>query len=164
MRNMCKNSHKTYWNNNGKYQQFVTETNKIMPDYGDTSNLYMNLFIGISKLYYDCYNNGGCNIFDCYMDKVEKIQEKVGKIVVKRLINDNEYLESITNKVMEYLLDKDLSYEKTTYYFFHDKTDELYYHSRTFHENWDSITFGLKDEAEKWLAARLKWKDARLIS
>lgn len=161
---MRKTVNKTYWNNNGKYQQFVSETNKKMPNYGNTSNPYMNLYIDISKLYYDCYNNGGGNIVDCYMDKVERIQERAKKIDITRLRNDEEYLESITNKVMEYLLDKDLSYEKITYYFFHDKTDELYYHSRTFHENWDSITFGLKDEAEKWLAARLKWKDARLIS
>lgn len=154
---------KTYWNGNGKYQQFVDQTNKIMPDYGDTTNPNMNLFIYISKLYYDCYNNGGCNIVDCYLDRVDALQEKVGKIVVTMLIGDKEYLETITNKVFEFLLDKDLSYEKITYYFFDDKDTGIYYHSRNFHRDWHTIAFGLKSVAEEWLKARLKWKDSMLV-
>ena len=49
----------TYWNNNGKYQEWVDKTNAIMPDMYDTDNYYMNVFIAFSNIYYDIYNNGG---------------------------------------------------------------------------------------------------------
>ena len=47
----------TYWNNNGKYQEWVDKINDTMPDMYDTDNKYMNIFIAVSKIYYDIYNS-----------------------------------------------------------------------------------------------------------
>lgn len=53
---------KTYWNSLGKYQDEVDRINKLVPSRGRTDNRYMNLFLVASNLYYDMYNNDGCNI------------------------------------------------------------------------------------------------------
>ena len=65
----------TYWNNNGKYQEWVDKINKTMPDMYDTDNKYMNVFIAFCNIYYDFYNNDGGNIEDgCYDDEVSIIE------------------------------------------------------------------------------------------
>lgn len=53
---------KTYWNSLGKYQDEVDRINKLVPSRSRTDNRYMNLFLVASNLYYDMYNNDGCNI------------------------------------------------------------------------------------------------------
>lgn len=54
---------KTYWNSEGKYQE---EYRKLMDkygvDWGYTESPIMNMLIAGSKIYYDFYNNGGCNL------------------------------------------------------------------------------------------------------
>lgn len=42
----------TYWNNNGKHQEWVERINDTMPSMYDTDNYYMNVFIAFSNIYY----------------------------------------------------------------------------------------------------------------
>ena len=46
---------KTYWNGDGKYQDWYDKIADTMPSMYDTDNSNMNLFIYMSRLYYDIY-------------------------------------------------------------------------------------------------------------
>ena len=52
----------TYWDGAGKYQSWADMVSETMPTYNKTDNEYMNVFISISKIYYEIYNNGGGNL------------------------------------------------------------------------------------------------------
>lgn len=55
----------TYWSSNGKYQAWYDELWKQVPAQGKADKLHIDLVRCVSKLYYDHYNNGGCN-WDIY--------------------------------------------------------------------------------------------------
>lgn len=54
-----------YWNNNGKYQEFVDELQALVPAQGEVPNKRKNKalekFRKASNCYYDLFNNGLCN-------------------------------------------------------------------------------------------------------
>jgi len=56
---------KTYWNNNGKYQNVVDALQALIPIEGEVPNPYKNRalekFRKAANAYYDLYNNGGGN-------------------------------------------------------------------------------------------------------
>ena len=51
----------TYWNHLGKYQEWYDELWKQVPMNGKADKSHIDLLRCMSKLYYDHYNNGGCN-------------------------------------------------------------------------------------------------------
>ena len=68
----------TYWNSNGKYQDWVDKTSETMPDMYYTDNKFMNIFIAMNKVYYDIYNNGGGNLLDgCHKEALEFVLDDV---------------------------------------------------------------------------------------
>ena len=134
----------TYWNNNGKYQKFVDEKLKTIPNMYFTDNEYMNLFIEINNLYYDIYNNGGCNV---RLDKVTRIKSVVKNFKISKARSDYEYLEEITDEIFEYLMDKDLTFEN--YGFWNEWKNRLISLNKHEGENWSYITCGTKDNMEK---------------
>lgn len=56
---------KTYWNNNGSYQDLSVALRNMIPDEGRVKeprkNAKLDLFRRASNCYYDIFNNGGCN-------------------------------------------------------------------------------------------------------
>lgn len=52
----------TYWNNNGKYQEFVERLEALIPDSGAVNqprkNRHLEKFRKAANCYYDLYNNG----------------------------------------------------------------------------------------------------------
>jgi hypothetical protein len=52
---------KTYWNQNGKYQEQYDEMSGLIPDSGKSDNQYIELFRNMINLYSDLYTNGGGN-------------------------------------------------------------------------------------------------------
>ena len=133
-----------YWNNNGKYQKFVDEKLKTIPDMYFTDNEYMNLFIEINNLYYDVYNNGGCNLT---LNKVQRIKSVIKNFSFKKCISDHNYLEERTDEVFEYLQNKDLSFEN--HGFWNEWKNSLISLNKQEGENWSYITCGTKDNMEK---------------
>jgi hypothetical protein len=134
----------TYWNSNGKYQKFVDEKLKTIPDMYFTDNEYMNLFIEINNLYYDIYNNGGCNF---RLDKVTRIKSVIKNFKISKAISDYDYLEEITDRIFEYLMDKDLTFEN--YGFWNEWKNRLISLNKHEGENWSYITCGTKDNMKK---------------
>lgn len=142
----------TYWNNNGKYQKFVDEKLKMIPDIYFTDNEYMNLFIEINKLYYDIYNNGGRN---SVLDKVQRIKSVIKNFSFQKCISDHNYLEERTDEVLEYLQNKDLSFEN--HGFWYEWKNRLISLNKQEGENWSYITCGTKDNMEKEFKNRQKY-------
>lgn len=61
---------KSYWNDNGKFQKQQEHLwERYVPECGGCSDRHAEMFRLISRLYYDVYNNGACNvIFDGHDD------------------------------------------------------------------------------------------------
>ena len=65
--------------------------NGKMADWGTTDNQYMNYFIYMSKLYYDVYNNGACNIEDCYKRYIKELNNLIEFIGPNTIIVFDEW-------------------------------------------------------------------------
>ena len=52
---------KIYWNNSGKYQKEYDELKEHVPQWGESDNAAIEAVRRIGNVYYDLYNNGGCN-------------------------------------------------------------------------------------------------------
>lgn len=156
----------TYWNNSGKYQSEVDRINELMPSWGRTNNPYLNLFLTASSLYYDVYNNGGCNIKDCYVKNIETYIKPYAEdikginfkctlnTIIKNLRNE-EKLEKFLDSIVEFVSDKDLSYDRYVAYFDNDKKIISYEKKEGLRE----ISFGNKEDFEDWTGHRINvWK------
>ena len=102
-----------YWNGNGRHQAFVEALEERLPGYGYTSNVYVNLFIAMSHLYYDAYNNGGGNIEDCYMrDFQQHIKPYLGdKVDPQAFIYGNDVrMEQMMDIAIAYIQEKNLDF------------------------------------------------------
>ena len=54
-----------YWNEQGRYQQeYNTYWKALVPDTGEASTTEGEALRAITRIYYDVYNNGGCNIIE----------------------------------------------------------------------------------------------------
>ncbi|MEI3912484.1 hypothetical protein V6S04_12910 [Bacillus sp. CCNWLW147] len=156
----------TYWNKNGKHQKEVEKLNKLLPSNGMTKNMYMNLFITVANVYYDVYNNDGCNLADCYEDDIREyimpfaddIKSLRLNVQMKTLIRNfkNETkLERFMDEVILYLEDKDLNFEMLQVFFSNEK-EEL---SKNMKEGFSDVTFGLQEDYDDWVNHRVvNWK------
>jgi hypothetical protein len=142
----------TYWCHDGLYQQDLDTINKLMPSLGYTDNQYMNLFIAMSHAYYDSYNNGGCNLFDCFKKDIDKyVRPFFSRFSIQKLKKDSEYLEKFANKVIEIVRDKELSYTKYAVYC-DFKTLQI---SMTPREGFEEMSSGEKSVLDEWVKARV---------
>jgi hypothetical protein len=145
-----------YWNKQGKHQKWVDEIDETMPTIGYTNNKSMNVFIAMSRIYYDIYNNGGWNIKDgCYKDTPKLIQKFIGKFNSRTAIYDLDYLENKANEVFEKLMEKDLSFE--SYGLWNNWKDQNISMSEQSGEGWSYITCGTKEKLEEVIEQRKSW-------
>lgn len=160
----------TYWNECGKNQELLKKIEEITPNWGKTGNKYVDLFLVSSNLYYDVYNNGGGNIRDCYVDSIEKYIKPFAddikginfnctlNTIIKNLKNE-EKLEKFMDNIIEFVSDKDLSYEQyLAYYDFDNKI--LSYQKQ---DGFSKISFGNKKDFEDWTSHRLNVNKYTLI-
>ena len=65
----------TYWSEKGKYQEEYDLIQVLMPSEGHAEDNNVDLVVLGSNIYYDVYNNGGCNLnnprFLVYLDTIE---------------------------------------------------------------------------------------------
>lgn len=140
---------KTYWNHEGKYQEWVNKIEETTPSMYDTDNKYMNIFLAFSNIYYDIYNNGGGNIEDCYMDKVSIIEDFLGRgnFDCDRAIFDKEYLEEKANEIFGKLMEQDLSFEN--HGFWNEWRNRKISMTEQVGEDWIYITCGTEENVKK---------------
>lgn len=138
----------TYWNQQGKYQQWVDKISETTPDMHYTDNKYMNVFIAMNNIYHDVYNNGGGNILDgCYKDALKFIQGFIGKFNSRTAIKDLNYLEGKANEVFAKLMDQDLYFEN--HGFWNEWKNSKISMYKQEGEYWTYITCGTKENVEK---------------
>lgn len=54
----------SYWEKTGKYQKEYDILSKRIPDKGESFDTRIELLRCASNIYYDIFNNGGCNLAD----------------------------------------------------------------------------------------------------
>jgi hypothetical protein len=62
----------TYWNNDGKYQEQYDILKQKIPSRSKAKESHIDLVRCMGNIYYDTYNNGGCN-FDVRIDEFQHI-------------------------------------------------------------------------------------------
>lgn len=155
-------SENTYWCRNGKYEKENSEIEKLVHCYGMTNNSYVNLYHTACNIYYDMYNNGGCNIDNMFgrIDKyirpfADEINSKgainfnVKDSTLRQYFKNENKLEKFMDNVISFVADKDLSFDKYMAYY---KDDYVSYEN---HEGFKPIVFGFKEEMEDWMYARI---------
>lgn len=152
----------TYWNDHGKYQKQADELGTLVPDFGYTDNADLNLFITISKLYHDAYNNGGGNIYDCYARDFERyVLPALPGIRLDAFTECNEdEIEDYVDRTLEYLAGKNLSC--TVYTVFYNYDEMLMSLEKQNGPGWMPVTFGYEDDRKQWI----RWQtllDIRMI-
>ena len=143
----------TYWNNNGKHQEWADKVSETMPSMYYTDNKHMNVFIAMSNIYYEIYNNGGGNIADgCYTDALKLIHGFIGRFNSRRASKDFDYLEERTNAVFEKLMDKDLSF--VNHGFWNEWRERKISMTKQVGENWIYITCGTAENVKNEFETR----------
>ena len=161
----------TYWNNRGKHQDLLEKLEDVKPSCGYTDNPYLNLFIEASFVYYDVYNNGGCNLNEedyynsmkkyiyPFNDKFEGIDFDRKYNTIYRNMKNTEKLERFMDSVITLVSEQDLSYNQSRV-FYNNESREL---SRQPKLGFTYITFGNKETETEWLDTRLKNLNYKLI-
>lgn len=151
---------KIYWNEQGKYQSEYDELDKIIVSFGKTDNKYVNILLVVLNIYYDVYNNNSFNL-ENYINDIEKYlvhfndlyrcDFKCNKESLLRKLKNKKTLESIMDRTIEILRDKDLSFTEYVIYqdFFNGK---LSYEKK---EGFTKVTFGEKERWENWINSRV---------
>lgn len=145
-----------YWNGNGRYQALVEALEERLPLFGYTSNVYVNLFVAMSHLYYDAYNNGGCNIEDCYMrDYRQRIEPYLGnKVNPDAFIYGNAaQMEQMMDIAIAYIQDKNLDFPVYSCWVNHmERQLSMVEPGSDFgtKAEWFKVTFGDMDEMKEY--------------
>lgn len=64
---------KSYWNNNGAYQeQYDKLYNELVPSSGEADTVHGEMIRAVSRLFYDFCNNGNCNVREIERDECEE--------------------------------------------------------------------------------------------
>lgn len=151
-----------YWHGHGKYQPYVAMLNAHMPDIGTpTRSRMFALFTDISTVYYDVYNNGGCNLDGPHQDRIDTIKKHI-EFDYKKAIRDRVYLEAKMNEAVELIkaepLRDVLNFPVyTVYQDFMNSTLSNYRKTK----NFTSVTFAEREECHKWIGHRIQnwnWK------
>lgn len=115
---------KNYWRGNGIYQTEYDELyDKLVPSSGEAPTVHGELIRGISRLTYDYYNNGNCNVREAirnyevvidpyYMDMIDFMFDELPK---QYHVNVEKLLDFITMYNYGYG-DYDFSDEDNDYY------------------------------------------------
>lgn len=143
----------TYWNEQGKHQSFLSQAEDRYPSFGYTSNVYMNMLICMSHLYYDAYNNGGGNIKDCYQsDFYCHVAPYISDINIHDFIHCREVqMEQAMDKVLEHVQDKSLDF--TEYKVWWSYKDQRLSHVEPLVSDgreWSTVTFGQQVALDAW--------------
>lgn len=82
---------KTYWNHQGLHQKlYIKLMAELVPEAGDAETPHGEVLRLASNLYYDLYNNGGCNIHH-EGPRAECVTELQGREDIKLFVTDNEF-------------------------------------------------------------------------
>lgn len=76
------NYENTYWCEKGKYQEQYDSIEHLVPDRGESDDPAIELLRCMGNIYYDVYNNGGCNF-----DVLHKEIKHLNKFMLSQNVN-----------------------------------------------------------------------------
>lgn len=130
-----------YWENSGKYQVKANQLQQNMPTMGKTNNEKYNAFIGMVNVYYDVYNNGGCNLSNTRMqDGIKDVKKILKQFNVRRVVTDFAYLESKMDELLEKIDVADCQYK--AYVFWNEWRQRKVSKTPQTGADWSGIVFG----------------------
>ena len=119
---------KTYWNDEGVYQTEFDELYQILvPNCGDAPTIQGELLRVISRLNYDYFNNGNCNVQDVIYDSDGIYEEEV--VITEYYQRMIDFLYNYSNAIDEV---KKLEFFLKSYYhysqrsLFNDTNQQIY--------------------------------------
>lgn len=149
-----------YWSRDGRFEEDLERMESQMPDIGFTGNGYTDALIIACKLYYDAYNNGGCNIDEHYLTEAKRILTPLmPSFNISAFINCVEdKMEKEMDSIILLLRDKDLSF-KNHYVIWNDDLQEIKIATMEESvekrpEGWCLVTFGDVRKRDEWIADR----------
>lgn len=181
----------TYWN--GKQTDSRKKLSELVKvDMGWTENKFVNAYLAVNKIYYDIYNNGGCNLVDDSMDYnsnyryLEKLIVKIldgevghkfGYINLAKSIesiyfdlmyedSNGEYikLENFVDEIYPILASKDLDFKIYKVYQEYEKEKLTFDDMLGHQEGWSIVTFGLEKDWDEWIRHRLEQWNFEMIN
>ena len=112
---MQRDYENTYWNNKGLLQSLSTELGMLVPTEGEcrADRPKLERFREASNLYYDLYNNGGCNygreIGSLFGPGLRAFNESRGAPGTQRYADDiktaNEFIKHVDRKMDKIILE-----------------------------------------------------------
>lgn len=145
----------TYWFHNGKYQKELERLQKNIPSFGPADCLRFEIFRIASKLYYDKYNNGGCNrdVLAKYGQFFYNQMSKIPSINKESLTQFCSLDNSVSVNDVEKIIDKTISIclQKTSKFIDLNasvKNDHLESSELSFGIIWDKVNKIEKDNEE----------------
>lgn len=174
----------TYWN--GKKTKENDVLSEKMISIGYTENEAFNAYIAVTKIYYDCYNNGGCNLeYDdyhntSYLDELTErilnadigsifgeinLEDEAEDILEKLLTEDKDgdyvHLELFIDLVIEEISKKNTDFKKYSVWQNFDK--ELLSYSEKTEDGWQEVSFGGYGDFKSWTNHRENEWDFKVI-
>jgi hypothetical protein len=116
----------TYWNNNGIFQKEYDFLSKLIPDNRTDGTFDLDMIHAVSRIYYDLYNNGGCNNTSGAVNFLIHASQKFDLNLNDELnaikyaapfcaYNEDDYeadVESLADKVIKFVFDKLIEFYK----------------------------------------------------
>lgn len=117
----------SYYNNNGKYQDLISEIEKLVPIDGACNTIEGEFFRAICAINYDYFNNGFCNNWSGPFNFLQEYNDVLGLNGCLNILGDYRFglhrlTESSPNiagsinyaidKIIEYISMKEGNYEK----------------------------------------------------
>ena len=121
---------KTYWNDEGIYQTEYNELYKyLVPNCGDAPTIQGELLRVISRLNYDYFNNGNCNVQEVIFDSDGIYEEDV--VITEyyqRMIDFLKYYSNAKDEVkkLEFFLNSYNHYSQYRTSLFNDTNQQIY--------------------------------------
>lgn len=126
----------SYWCGNGKYQEMNDALAKHIPGYGESEDKWIELLRCATNIYYDCYNNGGCNL-GVRIDELHKIVQYRSQIVPD-LMTMTAWAGIIPN-----LLNHANNQNSVPSDYDYDEDDDDYYYYEEDDEDWSEVNLEL---------------------
>ncbi len=92
----------SYWGSEGKYQAQNDQIAEDVPAEGDAPNVAVELYRCAQNVYYEIFNNGGCNMgMDAYDDRWHEFSKNTQLKHVASYGIDTSKLDDVVEKMVE---------------------------------------------------------------
>ena len=130
----------SYWGEKGKYQELADKMDKAIPVRGEATDTRVEMVRVARNVYYDIFNNGGCNLMDGWArnNELNTLLAKFPSDILEEYMEiyeeeqnhedvDSTESDAMFDQVcdeMDKIMDRVLEWVKSTGYFEQEEEDE----------------------------------------